>query len=203
MFETVFLIADIIGIFAFAMSGFSVGVKKELDLLGITIAATFTALAGGMIRDVLAQREPFSFVEVYPAITVICAIILSILLQKFYAKDIQSRTFFIVFDAIGLITFSMNGALVGLEGEFNLFGVIMLSFISAIGGGIIRDVMINEVPFVLRSDFYGSMSILYALAIYLFAYFDALNRYTLVAMGIFFLALRLIAYFKAWRLPKI
>lgn len=203
LFENIFLIADIIGIFAFALSGFSVGVKKNLDLLGVVLAATFTALGGGLIRDSLVLREPFAFTEIYPALTVAFAIVVALVL-RFYGRDnIENRKLFIVFDALGLISFSITGSLVALASGYNLFGVIFLGFITAIGGGIVRDVLINEVPFVLKSDFYGSVAIVCALCIYILDSFNALDNYTLVICGGVFLSLRLVAYFMGWRLPRL
>jgi len=203
LFENFFLFADVVGIFAFALSGFSVGIKKNLDLLGVVLAALFTALGGGLIRDSLVLKEPFAFTQAYPSATVLVAIGVGLMLRYYRRHEIEDRKLFVVFDAIGLISFSITGSLVALESGYNLFGVIFLGFITAVGGGIIRDILINEVPFILKSDFYGSVAIMCAFCIYIFDSFDYLSRATLIGCGLFFLSLRLVAYFREWQLPKL
>jgi uncharacterized membrane protein YeiH len=198
-----FLVADIIGVCAFTLSGFLVGVRKNLDILGVLIASLMTALGGGILRDTLALRVPFAFEHSYPAFAVIITISLALILRLHKKGELESKRRFIIADAIGLVSFSITGAIVALEGGFNLFGVLMLSFITAIGGGMIRDIMINEVPFVLKSEFYGSISILVGLSIYLLDNFMLLDRISTLLVAILFLFIRLFAYFKGIKLPRL
>lgn len=199
----VFLITDIIGICAFALSGFLVGVRKNLDILGVFITATVTALGGGIIRDSLALRIPFAFDQLYPAIAVLLTLFLALLFKLHKKGEFESKRRFVIADAIGLVSFSITGAIVGLESGFNLFGVLFLSFITAVGGGIIRDVMVNEVPFVLKSEFYGTVSILVALSIYFLNSLSLLGEITIPLVALFFIFIRLLAYFKGFKLPRL
>jgi uncharacterized membrane protein YeiH len=110
---------------------------------------------------------------------------------------------FVVSDTIGLVAFSITGALLAINAEYNFFGIVILSFITAVGGGVARDIMINEVPTVLISDFYGSIAVIVALIFGLLELFDYINEFTIIATALFSIALRLVAYKKAWHLPKL
>jgi len=198
-----FFVADIIGIIAFALSGYLIAVRNHLDLLGILIASFLTALGGGIVRDVILNTTPFTFKEYYPATTVLIVLFLAFIFKIYKKKDVERKLFFVISDTIGLVAFSITGALLALEAEFNIFGVIILSFLTAVGGGVTRDILINKVPAVLVSDFYGSIALLVALLLFLADFFNYLNEISILLISIFAIALRLLAYFKGWRLPKI
>jgi len=190
-------IADIIGIIAFSISGFIIGVRNRLDLLGVILSSFFTALGGGIIRDLLAGRKIFAFNNSFAGIIVLIVVIIGIYL-KFHQKNIENKSVFILTDAIGLSSFSVSGALAAMEENFNIFGVVFLALITAVGGGMIRDILINEVPFVLKEKFYGSISILIGIIIYFFNY-NGLIPF----IFIFGVILRIVAYKNNWHLPKI
>jgi len=198
-----FFIADIIGIIAFALSGYLVAVRNHLDLLGILISSFLTALGGGIVRDVILNTTPFTFKEYYPATTVLIVLFLAFVFKIYKKKDVERKLFFVVSDTIGLVAFSITGALLALEAEFNIFGVVILSFLTAVGGGLSRDILINKVPSVLVSDFYGSIALLVALLLFCCSALDFLNEFSILLISIFAIGLRLLAYFKGWRLPKI
>lgn len=106
-------------------------------------------------------------------------------------------------DSLGLVAFSIAGAQVGLQYELNGFGVAMLGFITAVGGGMVRDMMVNEVPFILHKDFYGTVAILIALSIYLLeqqSWLTTLSLHLVFAIG---LVLRLFAHWRELELPKL
>ncbi|MEO1937558.1 MAG: TRIC cation channel family protein, partial [Sulfurimonas sp.] len=96
-----FEIAEIIGIMAFAMSGFFVAVRKELDLLGILIATFLTALGGGIIRDIIADKTPFTFTHNYPALIVLILLFLLILFKFHRRNSLENKPLFILSDSIG------------------------------------------------------------------------------------------------------
>ncbi len=196
-----FEISEYIGIIAFAMSGFFVGVKNKLDLLGVLISTFLTALGGGVIRDVIVDRPPFTFTHTYPALTILLVMLGLIIFQFHKRNSIENKPLFILSDSIGLISFSISGAIIGLEAGFNLTGVIATSFITAVGGGIARDVIINEIPFVLKTGFYGTIAILIALTVYLLKSFDQLHILSMTIVFVLFLTLRLVAYYQKWSIP--
>ncbi|MCJ7764450.1 MAG: trimeric intracellular cation channel family protein [Thiovulaceae bacterium] len=199
----IFLLTDIIGIIAFSLSGFIVGVRNRLDLLGIVIAASLTALGGGILRDALLNRTPFAFSEYYPATTLVITILIAFAFQSLRSDKIEHKWLFVVSDTIGLIAFSITGALLAIGAEYNVFGIIILSFLTAVGGGVTRDIMINQVPSVLVSDFYGSIALIVGIMLAGLHYFNAMSDIAVMGVGLASILLRLIAYKKKWQLPKI
>ncbi len=196
-----FELAEYIGIIAFTMSGFFVAVRNNLDLLGVLIATFLTALGGGIIRDITVNKVPFTFSHTYPALIVIVVMLLLIIFRFHKRNSLENKPLFILSDSIGLVSFSISGALIALDVGFNLAGVIAMSFITAVGGGIARDVIINEVPFVLKTGFYGTVSILIALVLYLLHQQNLMSFTVITALFVAALSLRLIAYYKKWSIP--
>ena len=196
-----FEVTDLIGMIAFAMSGFFVAARSKLDMLGALIATFLTALGGGIMRDIALDRTPYTFSHHYPGIVVLSVFILMILFKLHRRDSIENKPFFILSDSIGLISFSISGALIAIEGNFNLTGVIIMTFITAVGGGIIRDVIINEVPFVLKTGFYGTISIMIAVILYFLDIYDFISIYSIATLFVLSLILRLIAYKKNWAIP--
>ncbi|WP_051321321.1 trimeric intracellular cation channel family protein [Chrysiogenes arsenatis] len=197
----IFFIADVIGLSAFAVSGFLVGVRARLDLLGVIIAAFLTGVGGGIARDAIVNTTPFAFRENYPLIVIIVSLVLALLFRLHRRGDVDRHALLIVADSIGLIAFSITGALVAIEHQLNFFGIISLAFLTAVGGGIIRDVMINEVPFILKTDFYGSVALLIGIAFYWLDRTELLSDLAIFVVAAVGLSLRLFAYFTGWKLP--
>lgn len=200
---SLFFVSDIIGIGAFALSGFLVGVRNRLDLLGVVIAASLTALGGGILRDILLGRTPFAFSEYYPAITVSVAVLLAFAFRLYRREEIERRWLFVVSDTVGLVAFSITGALLAISAGYNFFGVIILSFLTAVGGGVTRDIMINQVPAVLISDFYGSIALIVALMLVALNSVQLMNDMTISVVAAATITLRLVAYGRKWQLPKL
>ena len=194
---------DIIGIISFTISGTLISIKHNLDILGISLMAFVTALGGGIIRDTIAGKIPYSFVDSILPMVVLFTLIISLLLKLHRKKHLQRKEIFILSDSIGLISFSVSGALVAISIGANFFGVVILSFITAMGGGIIRDVLINHVPLVLTKDFYGTVAILVAISMYILNSFEILNNITILLVFISGLILRIIANKYDWKLPKL
>jgi uncharacterized membrane protein YeiH len=197
------ILVDILGIVAFAVSGFLVGTRNNLDVLGVVIAASLTALGGGIVRDTILSVTPFAFKTLYPATALFVVIFLAFIIKIHRFGSIEKRWLFVVTDTIGLVAFSITGALLAINAGYNFFGVIILSFITAMGGGVIRDILINQVPAVLISDFYGSISVIVSILLLLLHVSDLLNQTTILIVAIFSIALRLVAYKYKWELPKI
>ncbi len=196
------ILVDILGIIAFTISGFLVGARNHLDILGLIIAASLTALGGGIVRDTILSVTPFAFKTLYPATALFIVIFFALLLKIHKYDSIEKRWLFVVSDTIGLVAFSITGALLAINAEYNFFGVIILSFITAMGGGVIRDILINQVPAILISDFYGSISVIVSILLLLLHVSSFLNQTTIILVAIFSIALRLLAYRQKWHLPK-
>lgn len=198
-----FEIADIIGIVCFALSGFLVGVYCKLDILGIFISAFLTAFGGGMLRDVLADRTPYVFTTNLPLILVVATVLISLLFKLHKVDDLERKWAFIISDAVGLVSFSIAGAIIAINNDFNFLSVLMLAFITAVGGGTIRDVLINKVPFILVSEFYATVSLIVGMAVYILEFFEMRNFISLSIIFILGVALRVVAYYRKWHLPTL
>lgn len=199
---TALQIADIIGIVSFALSGFLIAVHYKFDILGIFISSFLTALGGGMIRDVIANKTPYVLNDNLPIILVSVTLFLSLIFKLHKKTDLEGKTTFIVSDSIGLVSFAITGALIGIQEEFNVLGVLMLAFLTAVGGGTIRDILINKVPSILVSEFYGTVAIIVGIITY---FLHLINQSSILNLTILFIAgvtLRLLAYYKKWQLPK-
>lgn len=196
------VVAEIIGTVAFALSGFYVAIKEKLDLLGVFIASFLTALGGGLVRDMLSDRVPYTFSHLMPTLLVLGVIAFSIVFKLHKKDEIEKTFYFIVSDTLGLVSFSISGALIGLQAGFNFFGVILVALITAVGGGVVRDILLNRVPVLLTSEFYGTVSLLVGAILFLCAQFDISGYLPLMIVFAFGVALRLLAYYKQWNLPK-
>lgn len=106
-------------------------------------------------------------------------------------------------DSIGLVSFSITGAIIALEANLNLTGVLILSFVTAVGGGITRDVIINEVPFVFKTGFYGTVSLLVGFLMYFLDYLMWDNIYMITSIFIIGVTLRVVAYYRKWSIPLV
>ena len=196
-------IADIIGIICFALSGFLIAVHYKLDILGVFVSSFLTALGGGMIRDALADRTPYVFTTNLPVILVVATVLIALLFKLHKIDDLEGKTAFIVSDAIGLVSFSITGSIVAIQNEFNFLGALILSFLTAVGGGTIRDILINRVPSILVSEFYATVALIIATIMFMLEEFGIRNLASITIVFIFGVALRLLAYYKNWHLPTL
>jgi len=199
----VFEIAEYIGIIAFAMSGFFIATRNKLDFLGVLISVFLTALGGGIMRDVIVDKTPYTFSNNTPALIIVAVMTLLVIFRFHKRESIENKPLFILSDSIGLISFSITGAIIAIESQLNLTGVLALSFITAVGGGIIRDVIINEIPFVLKTGFYGTIALLIGVTLYVLNRYGVMDIYSLGIVFVLGVTLRLIAYYKEWSIPMI
>ena len=198
-----FEIADIVGIICFALSGFLIGVHCKLDILGVFISAFLTAFGGGMIRDVLADRTPYVFTSNLPLTLVIGTVLIAILFKLHKITNLEGKWAFIISNTIGLVSFSITGSIIAIESGFNFLSVLVLAFITAVGGGTIRDVLINRMPFILVSEFYATVALIIGSVIYLLEMFELRNFVSLSIVFVFGVVLRVLAYYRKWNLPTL
>ncbi len=196
------IVADIIGLIAFALSGVMIAAYKKLDIFGVFFIASLTALGGGVVRDVLAGRTPFAFVHYYPVAVVLLTVTLA-LVFRLYAKAIDKKFLFVLFDSVGLCAFSITGALVGIEAELNLFGVVVLAITTAVGGGLIRDMLLNEIPFILKEEVYATVSLVIALGVFVLEGLGFVGNISLGVLFFVMLGVRMYAYTQGVHLPKL
>lgn len=194
--------ASLTGGIAFALSGFLVGTKKNLDWMGLFILSFLTANGGGILRDILADRPPVILLSNEPFLIALIVTSIGSLLKLGQHATVEERWLFVICDAIGLVAFAITGALVAMDINAPFFGFITLAFLTAAGGAMLRDILVNDIPGVLHSGFYGSIAILVALAIYLLNMGGILTSTALLGVFTGGLVLRIVAFHYRWKLPK-
>jgi len=197
-----FELTELIGIISFSLSGFYIAVRNDLDILGIFISAFLTALGGGIIRDTIAGEKPASLISITPMSIVIVMVFILLLLEFHKKHSYERKPIFVFIDSIGLVSFSISGALVAIDHSFSLSGVIIFAFITAVGGGILRDMLINVVPYVLKGGFYAIISIIIGAIVYLLSFFKLLGFFSLLILFFFGIILRWFAFIKNWKLSN-
>ncbi|MDL9938835.1 trimeric intracellular cation channel family protein [Gordonia sp. ABSL1-1] len=152
--STLLLVLDLVGTFAFALNGAMTAVRfVRLDIVGVVTLGMFTALGGGMIRDILLDAlPPATFLDWRYLAVALAGGLLAFVLSRGLEKLSMP---IIVLDAVGLSVFAVLGTFKALDLNFGVVQAIMVGTISAVGGGTIRDVMIQQVPTVLRSELYA------------------------------------------------
>ena len=145
---------DIIGTFAFAISGALVAMKKSFDIFGVIIIAFVTAIGGGMIRDVLINAHPINWIG---DINYIWTILFGVLITFLFRSKIAPlrRTMFL-FDTIGISVFTLLGLQKGLTYNLHPFVALVMGMSSAVMGGVTRDVLTNEIPLIFHREIYAS-----------------------------------------------
>lgn len=207
-FDQIFLIGEWVGTAAFAVSGAMVAVDKKTDIFGVMLLAVFTALGGGTVRDILIGHFPprmFSNGQ-YVLLSIVCALIVFAVARGFKERYVRRAREIgrinDIFDAIGLGVFAVSGANIGMEAGGNLLLVVSLGTITGIGGGMLRDVMLEEIPFVLKKHIYAVAAIAGALTFALLTR-AGLSRTAAYGAGwAVTFALRLLAMHYKWNLPR-
>lgn len=154
---------DLAGTFVFALSGAVAGVRRELDLFGVVVTALAAGTAGGIIRDVLlGQTPPIALGDWrYVASCVLASIVVLI----WHRGLGRAAGIVVLLDAAGLALFAVTGTLRALTLSVEPVGAILVGVLTGIGGGIARDLLVGEIPFVLRRDVYAVAALAGAIAV--------------------------------------
>lgn len=195
MLTVIYLVA----ITAEAMSGALAAGRRDMDIFGVAVIAFVTALGGGTIRDLVLGRFPIGWTQhpeyIYLVIT---AGLITILVARYMHR---LKRVFLILDAMGLIAFSLIGCTIALSMNYAVVVVIMAGMITGIFGGILRDVLCNQMPVVFRRELYASISLAVCV---IFLSLRALGVETDINTVISFaigLTLRLLAIWRGWGLP--
>ena len=189
---------DYFGTFVFALSGVMAGVEKKFDIFGAIILGMVTAIGGGTLRDLLIGSTPVGWmlnpVYVY--------IILSALPVSWFfgVKMLSWRKSFFVFDTVGIGLFTILGMEKTLQFGLSPVIAIMMGVVSAVFGGVIRDVLSNEVPLIFRKEIYASACLAGAISYYGILQITDRQRAMIASIGIV-IVIRYFAIKKHWRLP--
>ena len=194
-------VLDLFGTMAFAVTGAFKAIESKSDIVGVLLLATLTGVAGGTIRDVVLGQFPNSISDpAYVVVTVISGLAIFFL----YSRLKKHWNLFLKFDAIGLGVFAIIGAtfayhIVGL----NFLAIMLAGMLTAVGGGILRDVVVNQIPIVFVKEFYASASFIGISVFYLILFLEG-ELYIATILGIIITTgLRLVAMKYNWNLPRV
>lgn len=198
---TVFYILDLLGTSAFAISGALFAMNKKMDPLGVFIIAFVTAVGGGTIRDVITGRFPVVWMG---DLNYVYIISISVVLAIIFRKRISylSKSLFL-FDTIGLGIFTIIGTKIGIENEFHPIICVFLGTISASFGGVIRDILANEIPLIFHKEIYATSCIIGSVTFLILNQLPLDQNFNYIVTTLMVIAVRLIAVKFKLQLPTI
>ena len=172
---------DLIGIGVFAVSGALAAGRKQLDLLGVFVLASVTAIGGGTVRDLLLDRKPlFWLTDATYLMVIIAAVAITFTYTQFKRPPLAAL---LVADALGLALFGVAGAQIAESAGLPALAVVVLGTMTGVGGGVIRDVLSAEVPFVLRRGNLYASAVIGGIALYLVLELVRVERQTAALIG--------------------
>ena len=202
---------EMIGTVAFAASGAMVGIRKKMDIFGVCVLGFVTAVGGGMVRDVILGITPpnvFRNTD-YALVAVLTSLI--VFFAVYVKKDVLSGSFKIVYDkmmlimdTIGLAIFTVVGVNIGIQQGYleKIFLLTFVGTITGVGGGLMRDVMAGEKPYIFVKHIYASASVIGAIVcVYMYREFGAVA--SMVISSTVILVIRYLAAHFHWNLPHI
>lgn len=193
-------ILDIIGVFVFAISGVLAAINKKLDLFGVFIIAFVTALGGGTLRDVLIGRTPVGWMQDLNYVYLIIAGYVIAIFFRNYLNKLRLSLF--LFDTIGLGVFTLIGIEKGLEYGLHPVICIALGTITATFGGLIRDILCNEIPLLLRKGtIYATICIIGGILFFILKGVGLKDSINELVTSLFIIAFRLAAVKYKMSLP--
>ncbi|XVV11382.1 trimeric intracellular cation channel family protein [Actinoplanes sp. CA-131856] len=193
------LSADLVGVAVFAASGASAGVIKRLDLFGVAFVGFIAALGGGIVRDlVIGAVPPLAFADWRYAVT---AVLTSLAVFWFHPQLSKLRRPVLVLDAAGLGLFTVTGTLKALDAGVPAVGSCLIGMLTAIGGGLARDLLMGEVPVVLRRDIYAVVALAGAIIVTILRGLSLDSFWALAATALFITGVRLVALYRRWSAP--
>jgi len=197
--QTLTLILDLAGTFVFAISGAAAGVRARFDIFGVLVISFVAGNAGGVSRDVLIGAvPPAALTDVrYLLVSLFAGVVTFV-----WTSDVDRlRNAVLLFDAAGLALFAVVGTKKALAFGLNPIAAALLGMLTGIGGGMMRDILLAQIPTVLRADLYA-VAALAASAVVVIGQVNHLPASVTAAVaGVFCFGLRLMAIYYGWRLP--
>ena len=206
--DFLWLLFDVIGTIAFAISGALLGIQRRMDIFGILILALVTAIGGGIVRDVMVGRIPPTSLQtgLYISITLITVGIIFIMYRYGWNRYIEGKgatKVYLTADALGLASFTVTGATIGINVDpGNLVLTVVLGVITAVGGGIIRDILAHRTPSVLKEEVYALPALLGSIIYYVVC---GIGHQIMASYATFLIVfiIRMVALEYHWNLPRI
>jgi uncharacterized membrane protein YeiH len=197
--NTLLVAFDLGGTFVFALSGATAGVKNRLDLFGVMVLSFAAGNSGGIARDLMIGAVPPAAIRDwrYIAVSILAGLI------TFYWYRIINRLSspVLVFDAGGLALFAVSGASKALAFQAGPVAATLLGMLTGIGGGMVRDVLVREIPTVLRTELYAVAALIGAAAVVIGSMLHLPSSGAAITGALLCFALRVIAMRRGWQLP--
>ncbi|WP_206510172.1 trimeric intracellular cation channel family protein [Rhodococcus sp. BGS-1C] len=192
-------VLNYVGIAVFAASGALIGVRKRLDLFGVCVVGITTGIGGGIIRDVLLGIHPPTSLDQWPNL----AVGLAASLIVFVAHPAMNRVWkgMLLFDAFGMGLFASTGASIALAAGGSSLSACLIGATTAVAGGVIRDILVNEVPLLLRRDLYAIPALLGSSIVAVVEGLGLPENVGLIVGTVVATGLRLLALWRRWNLP--
>jgi uncharacterized membrane protein YeiH len=197
--ETLVLALDLFGTFVFALSGAMAGVRHRLDLFGVLVLSFAAATAGGITRDLLIGAVPPASIADWRYIVV--PVLAGLVTFWGHPKIQRWQSPVLVFDAAGLALFAVAGALKALAYQLNPVAAMLLGVVTAIGGGVVRDLLVAEVPTVLHAELYAVAALAGAVVVVGGQLLQLPSTPLAVIGAVLCFGLRLLAIRRGWGLP--
>jgi len=192
---------DLIGTFVFAISGVLTASEKKFDVFGASVIAFVTAIGGGTLRDILIGDSPVGWIkDLNYLYIIIIAIVVSLLFKK---RVIQLRNTLFLFDTVGIGVFTIIGVQKSLNFGISPIIAVMMGTISAVFGGVIRDILTNETPLIFRKEIYATPCILGGVIYLILLHFNINIQLVSFMTAVLIIGVRLLAVKKKWALPRI
>ncbi len=191
---------DIVGTMVFAISGAITAFDKKLDIFGVSAVAFITALGGGTLRDLLIGSTPVAWMNDLTYLTMIAiGIILTVL---FRPTILRLRHTLFLFDTIGIAVFTVLGLQKALDIGIHPVIAIMMGMVSAVFGGVTRDIVCNEIPLIFREEVYALVCIAGGVVYVSFGLFTSSTEYIIISTVSFIFTVRILAVKYHWKLPN-
>jgi uncharacterized membrane protein YeiH len=197
---TMFQIIEILGTIAFAISGALTAMNKRLDPFGVFIIAFVTAVGGGTLRDVMLGQRPAWMVNVDYVYLIVVGFGLAVLFRK---KFDRFRISLFLFDTIGLGVFTLIGLQKGIDGGLHPVICVALGTMTACFGGVIRDILCNEIPVIFRREIYATICIAGGIVYFTLRALNLHHDALYVATALVMIVLRLMAVHYRWSLSPL
>ena len=197
---TVLYVLDLIGTAAFAASGAWVAIRCRMDLFGVLVLGLVTAVGGGTLRDLLVgDLPPFSLQdETYLYIAIVAALVVFACRNRFQAVERP----LLILDAVGLGTFAVIGTTKALDFQLGFLGASLMGVMTCTAGGVIRDVLANQVPLILRKEVYASACLAGSALLVALEHFGAARPTAALLAAATVILVRLLAIQYNWSLPR-
>lgn len=197
--EELLRVLDLCGTFAFAISGATAGMRRGLDVFGVLVLSFSASSFGGIGRDILIGATPPAALEDWRYLTVSIA---AGLISFYWISLIEKFRYWVLWvDAAGLAFFAVSGTVKALTFGLNPLMAALLGMITGVGGGMVRDVLLAEVPVVLRSDLYAVAALIGAGIVATGYFLDQPLSVSTIVGGIACFVIRVLAIRKGWQLP--